>query len=104
MLHADSSELDLETRTWTIPAKSINMHIIHHVPFVDRCVEILSLTKQFNEGEILFPSAKPNTPLSNTCFLTALRRMGHPVITAHGFRATFKTWSEEKTNFDSLVI
>ena len=28
----------------------------------------------------------------------------HPGITAHGFRATFKTWSEEKTNFDSLVI
>jgi integrase len=37
-------------------------------------------------------------------FLMALRRMGHPKITAHGFRATFKTWAEEKTKFDTLVI
>jgi len=104
VLHANWSEIDLEAKTWTIPAQRMKMGIAHQVPLSDRCVEILSLAKQFNEGEILFPSSKRNTSLSNTCFLTALRRMGHPVITAHGFRATFKTWSEEKTNFDSLVI
>jgi integrase len=103
VLHANWSEIDLEAKTWTIPAQRMKMGIAHQVPLSDRCVEILSLAKQFNEGEILFPSSKRNTSLSNTCFLTALRRMGHPVITAHGFRATFKTWSEEKTNFDSLA-
>lgn len=30
--------------------------------------------------------------------------MGHDDLTAHGFRATFKTWAEETTKFDSLVI
>jgi integrase len=104
VLHANWSEIDLEARTWTIPAPRMKMGIAHQVPLADRCIEILSLAKQFNEGEIIFPSTKPDTPLSNTCFLMALRRMGHHEITAHGFRATFKTWSEEKTNFDSLVI
>ena len=37
-------------------------------------------------------------------FLMAVRRMGHETLTAHGFRATFKTWAEETTKFDSLVI
>jgi integrase len=104
VLHANWSEIDLEARTWTIPAQRMKMGIAHQVPLADRCIEILSLAKQFSEGELLFPSSKLHTPLSNTCFLMALRRMGHPGITAHGFRATFKTWSEEKTNFDSLVI
>jgi integrase len=104
VLNANWSEIDLEAKTWTIPAQRMKMGVAHQVPLADRCIEILSLAKQFNDGEFLFPSSKPNTPLSNTCFLMALRRMGHLGITAHGFRATFKTWSEEKTNFDSLVI
>jgi integrase len=39
--------------------------------------------------------------------LMALRRLPDYAtrdLTAHGFRATFKTWAEEKTKFDSLVI
>jgi integrase len=104
VIHATWAEINLEARTWTIPAQRMKMGIAHQVPLSDRCVEILSQTKQFNEGKILFQSSKPDTPLSNTCFLMALRRMGHNGITAHGFRATFKTWAEEKTKFDSLVI
>jgi len=30
--------------------------------------------------------------------------MDYDGLTVHGFRATFKTWAEERTNFDSLVI
>jgi integrase len=32
-----------------------------------------------------------------------LRRMGH-AVTAHGFRATFKTWASERTNFPREII
>ena|SRR5438093_2547095 len=68
-----------------------------------RCIEILELAKDFNDSEFVFPS-KPKKPLSNMSFLMVLRRMALEDITAHGFRATFKTWAEEKTKFDSLVI
>jgi integrase len=37
--------------------------------------------------------------------LRALQRMeGYEEITVHGFRATFKTWAHENTEFDRLVI
>src|SRR4030095_9203025 len=55
-------------------------------------------------GEIVFPGRYAGHPLSNMALLMCLRRMGHQDLTAHGFRATFKTWAEQTTKFDSLVI
>ena len=75
----------------------------HKVPLSTRAVEILKLAKQFNDG-FVFPGRQPGQPLSNMSFLMCLRRMGYENITGHGFRATFKTWAEERTRFDSLVI
>ena len=36
--------------------------------------------------------------------LTTLRRMDRDDLTTHGFRATFKTWATEKTNYQREVI
>jgi integrase len=33
-----------------------------------------------------------------------LRRMGRGDLTAHGFRATFKTWASERTSFQNEII
>ena len=33
-----------------------------------------------------------------------LRRMNRGHLTAHGFRATFKTWATERTNFPREVV
>jgi hypothetical protein len=49
--------------------------------------------------EFAFPGPKPGKPLSNMAFLMLLRRMGYDAITAHGFRATFKTWASERASF-----
>jgi integrase len=51
-----------------------------------------------------FPGRKHGTPLSNMAFLMLLRRMGHGDLTAHGFRATFKTWASERTSFQNEVV
>jgi len=37
-------------------------------------------------------------------FLTLLRRMWHGDLTAHGMRASFKTWASEETHFPRDVI
>ena len=104
VLDARWEEFDLENAVWIVPAARMKMKVEHKVPLLDRCIEILNLAKQFNDGAIVFPGRKAGEPLSNAAFLMALRRMGYEQITAHGFRATFKTWAEEKTKFDSLVI
>src|SRR5262249_43691696 len=87
-----------------IPAERMKMKQPHRVPLSDRSIEILKLAKQFNDADIVFPGRYAGHALSNMAFLMALRRMGYEELTAHGFRATFKTWSEEKTEFDHLVI
>ena len=37
-------------------------------------------------------------------FLMLLRRMGLDNLTVHGFRATFKTWASERSNFQNEII
>jgi integrase len=101
---ADWTEFDFNEDVWTVPSERMKMKVEHKVPLVDRAVEILNLAKEFNDSEIVFPGRYAGHPLSNMSFLMALRRMGYEGLTAHGFRATFKTWAEETTKFDSLVI
>jgi integrase len=103
VLNAAWDEFNLQDKVWSVPADRMKMKMAHKVPLSDRAIEILELAKQFSDGPIVFPS-RPSTPLSKMSLLMALRRMGHDEITAHGFRATFKTWAEETTKFDSLVI
>jgi integrase len=103
VLKARWEEFNLDERVWTLSATRMKMKKEHEVPLSARCVEILELAKQFNDTDIVFPG-RPGQPLSNMSMLMAVRRMDYDGLTVHGFRATFKTWSEERTNFDSLVI
>jgi integrase len=104
VLEAKWDEFNLKEKVWTIPAERMKMSREHRVPLSARCIEILQLAKQFNDSAIVFPGRYEGHPLSNMTLLMALRRMDYDGLTAHGFRATFKTWAEEKTKFDSLVI
>src|SRR5260370_20912711 len=64
----------------------------------------------------VFPGQAPGKPFSNMALLTLIRRMNSVTsekwvdvadgrsITAHGFRATFRTWAEEVTGFPHAVI
>jgi integrase len=104
ILFARWEEFDLDAKVWAIPAERMKMEEAHKVPLSLRCLEILKLAREFNDAELVFPGRLPGEPLSNMSMLMVLRRMGREGLTAHGFRATFKTWAEEKTNYDSLVI
>jgi integrase len=110
VLFAKWDEIDFDANTWTVPGRrdedipGMKMQSPHKVPLSDRCIEILKLAKEFNDAEIIFPGRNPGEPLSNMAFLMCIRRMGRETLTVHGARATFKTWAEETTKFDSLVI
>jgi len=97
-------EIELDKAIWVLPAARMKVKVEHKVPLSARSLEILKLAKQFNDSAIVFPGRSAGEPLPNMTFLMALRRLGYEDLTAHGFRATFKTWAEEKTKFDTLVI
>jgi integrase len=50
----------------------------------------------------VFIGRMAGTPTANNTVLQALRRAGCDA-TVHGFRASFKTFSEERTSFPSII-
>jgi integrase len=92
---AKKQEIDLEKRTWTIPAERMKMRREHVIPLSDQSLEIVKGNWPEIEGvELLFPSLISNRKwLSDNAFNSALRRMGYQKeeVTAHGFRVTAST-------------
>jgi integrase len=94
--------LDLPSRVWTIPKTKNNSE--HRVPLSDASVDLLGALSHRTAGSIVFPGMKSAEPLSNGSMLRVLDRMGRGELTVHGFRATFKTWASERTNFPREVV
>ena len=92
---AKKQEIDLEKRTWTIPAERMKMRREHVIPLSDQALVIVEENWPRIEGvELLFPSLISNQKwLSNNAFNSALRRMGYErkEVSAHGFRVTAST-------------
>ena len=102
------SEFDLLDKTWTVAAERMKAGKEHRVPLSARARAILeAMQARRSAGDAdghVFPGGKPGQSLSNMAFLMLLRRMGHAELTAHGFRATFKTWASERTGFQNEIV
>jgi integrase len=101
-------EIDFVHKTWTIPPGRMKAHREHRVPLSSRALTILDEMQAARRDDadeaFVFPGRKPKTALSNMVFLMLLRRMGRGDLTAHGFRATFKTWASERTSFQNEIV
>jgi integrase len=102
------SEIDLLDKVWTVPPARMKARREHRVPLSPRALAILcDLQAARGSGDddaFVFPGLKAQRPLSNMAFLMLLRRMGRADLTAHGFRATFKTWASERTAFQNEIV
>jgi integrase len=117
-------EMDEEHAVWTIPAKRMKAGRPHRVPLSAAALAILRQMAPLRRSpeDFVFPGSRNRSPLSSMAFLMLLRRMqgmtsdkgkpqalvwidqdGRP-ITAHGFRATFRTWAGDATEFPREVI
>jgi integrase len=99
-------EIDLKNKLWTVPAQRMKAGKDHRVPLCTRAVAVLQAIKlqTADADTFVFTGSKLQKPQSNMVFLMLLRRMKLGHLTAHGFRATFKTWATERTNFPREVI
>ena len=114
---AEWVEIDLDTQTWTIPAKRRKLpkhrkdanrpQDAHIVPLCEQVITELKLIHQYTgKGKYVFPSARGNSrPMSNNALRTALRNMGfdNETITPHGFRGVASTFLNEQ-GFRTKVI
>ena len=95
------SEIDFETRTWTVPAERMKANREHRVPLSDSAIAILEQARALDDGcGFVFPNHR--RPIGDTAFVQALKRLRIDA-TAHGFRASFRVWAQERTNIPREV-
>jgi integrase len=97
-------EVDLEAKTWTVPAERMKMGREHVVPLTEPALVVLRAMAVFGTepDKPLFPSRK-DAHLSNMSMEMLLRRMECDDYTVHGFRSSFRDWAGDKTTFPREV-
>jgi integrase len=120
ILKAQWAEFDLDQAIWSVPLANLkdrkHRKEAFRVPLSARAVEIAREMERIKVSDYVFPGQAPGKPFSNMALLVLLKRMNSVAtekwvdpadkraITAHGFRATFRTWAEEVTGFPHAVI
>jgi integrase len=94
------SEIDLASKTWTVPASRMKAGKEHKVPLSDAAVALLRGLPREGNGDdgYLFVGRQPGTALNAKALSRLLARMG-VAVTVHGFRAGFRTWAADSTSF-----
>lgn len=104
VLGAQWSEIDRETKVWTIPAARIKAGREHRIPLSARCLELLDRAAVLSkDSSYVFPGRREGRPLSNMAFLMVLRRLKRADLVPHGFRSSFRDWAAERTNATHAV-
>lgn len=111
-------EIDLEKRTWTIPAERTKMQQDHVVPLSGDAMKILCALPRLAGSTHIFPAPRGGA-LSDMTISKKIKDMHNAavkggvngyidpkqgrVVVPHGFRSTFRDWAAEKTNFPREV-
>jgi integrase len=99
------TEIDRDAAVWVIPPErhktGKKTRLAHRVPLSPRALAIVEEMRACG-GQYVFPG-RSDRPLSTGALLMLLERMNRGDVTAHGFRATFRTWVSEETSFPTDV-
>ena len=88
-------EIDLDNKTWTIPAERMKGGKVHRVPLSNPALDVLEQARILADRTgLVFPSPqRPGKPLSDMALTKLLRDNGlADRATAHGFRSSFRDW------------
>jgi integrase len=94
---AQWSEIDIQSRTWTIPAERMKADREHRIPLSAPAIELLEALPRFEGNDNVF-QGRANKPLSDMSLTLHMRRMAVDAV-PHGFRSTFIDWAAERTNY-----
>ncbi|AGA33767.1 Integrase [Thioalkalivibrio nitratireducens DSM 14787] len=95
------AEIDLQARTWTIPADRMKAGREHVVPLCDDAIRLLKALPQHEGCDLVFASPRLGQ-LSDMSISAVLRRMKVDAV-PHGFRSTFRDWCSEFTSYPHEV-
>jgi len=88
---------------WTIPASRMKAKREHRVPLGARAVDILRAAQGLSDGAgLVFPGTKTGKALSDMTLSKLVKELEF-AADIHGFRTSFRTWAQERTNFPREV-
>jgi integrase len=107
-------QINIEARTWTIPADQMKGHERHVVPLSDAALAVLDRMEKIKRGEFIFPSImgrgagayRRTGHMSDAALAAVIDRLnegearwldptcGRPIV-PHGFRSSFRDWGSE---------
>lgn len=96
------SEIDMASRTWSIPGDRMKSGRPHRVPLSDEVIKLLESLPRLEGTDLMFPGKKANTPISDMTMTKVMRDMGVNAV-PHGFRATFSSWCASSTAYPTEV-
>ena len=111
---ATLNEIDIKGKVWTVPDARMKAGKEHRIPLPESAIKLLQELPSMAGSNLVFPNTKGN-PLSDMALTAVLRRMqggekprwtdaAGQLITAHGFRSTFRDWAGETTAYPREVI
>jgi integrase len=94
------AEVDISAALWTIPGERMKGGKEHQVPLTEAALRVFRRAAAFKIGgsDLVFPGAARGKTLSDMTLLKVCRDMGLDCV-PHGFRATFRTWVADQTQF-----
>jgi len=108
VLHARWDEIDERASVWAIPAARMKARRMYRVPLTGATMSVLERLPHRShraDSAYLFPGFRDGRPLSSMALLILMREMDYGVdgdrgaYVPHGFRASFRDWSEEVSSF-----
>jgi integrase len=102
VLHAEWKEIDWEDKLWTVPVSRMKGGKEHRQPLSPAAIALLRQLPREADNPYVFISSRPGLPLAKDALRKMLKALGCKV-TPHGFRATFRTWAQERTSFPDIV-
>ncbi|MGA2639253.1 MAG: integrase arm-type DNA-binding domain-containing protein [Methylocella sp.] len=104
VLGAKWSEIDVESKIWTVSADRMKAGRAHRVPVSDRALEIVARQAAVRTSVYVFPGAHHGRPLSGWPLQNLAGVLSGGTATPHGFRSSFRDWAGDKTDFPREVI
>jgi integrase len=96
-------EIDLEAKTWTIPASRMKADQEHRVPLSDAAISVLKTVREIRQSDYVFAGFKPGRPIGSDALRELIKKLAGADVTVHGLRSTFRDWAAEQTNVQREV-
>ena len=86
---------------WTVPPERMKGRKEHRVPLAEPVIDLLAQLPR--RGPRLFSGDRLRRPFARSV-RKLMASMGHPGVTIHGFRSSFRDWAAEMTSYPNHVV